>query len=181
MTEPTGKSRIPEFKSPEEEVAFWDTHDTTEFENEWKEVKIKFDVPLVHVLQVELAAKVIDALSAVGQAQGLNASTLARQWLEERLEAEAGVAHIEPKRKAKTRGKQRQDTKGVTAIESTSIDRVRYDDACEELYVHFKQSGEVYVYVGVDQETFDAFMASASKGTFLNTRIKPRFSATKVS
>lgn len=32
------KSRIPRFKSIEEEAAFWDSHDSTEFEDEFVEV-----------------------------------------------------------------------------------------------------------------------------------------------
>ncbi len=33
------KSRIPEFKTIEEEAEFWDTHDSTEFEDEFTEVE----------------------------------------------------------------------------------------------------------------------------------------------
>ena len=36
------KSRIPEFSSIEEEAEFWDTHDTTEFEDEFKPVQVRF-------------------------------------------------------------------------------------------------------------------------------------------
>ncbi len=44
-TEAHGK--IPAFSSIEEEAAFWDTHDTTEFSEEWTpvEVKIGGDLP----------------------------------------------------------------------------------------------------------------------------------------
>jgi hypothetical protein len=34
------KSRIPEFKSREEEAAFWDTHDFTDYLDEMKPVKV---------------------------------------------------------------------------------------------------------------------------------------------
>ena len=36
------KSRIPEFKTIEEEAEFWDTHDTTDYEDEFKPVKVRF-------------------------------------------------------------------------------------------------------------------------------------------
>ena len=36
------KSRIPHFNSIEEEAEFWDTHDSTEFEDEWEEVTEDF-------------------------------------------------------------------------------------------------------------------------------------------
>ena len=36
------KSRIPEFSNIEKEAEFWDTHDTTEFEDEFKPVQVRF-------------------------------------------------------------------------------------------------------------------------------------------
>jgi hypothetical protein len=36
-----GTKKIPRFKSRQEEAEFWDTHDTTEFEDEFVEVHIK--------------------------------------------------------------------------------------------------------------------------------------------
>ena len=82
------KSRIPRFRSLAEEAEFWDTHDSTEFEDEFKEVKIRVARPLVHVLAVRLDAKTIDQLAAVGRKKGVGPSTLARMWLLERLERE---------------------------------------------------------------------------------------------
>jgi len=82
------RSRIPRFKSREEEAQFWDTHDTTEFEDEFKEVHIKVAQPLGHILAVRLDAKTITRLGAIGRKKGVGASTLARMWLLERLERE---------------------------------------------------------------------------------------------
>ena len=36
------KSRIPKFSSIEEEAKFWDMHDSTEFEDEFKPVQVRF-------------------------------------------------------------------------------------------------------------------------------------------
>ena len=36
------KSRIAEFSNIEEEAEFWDTPDTTEFEDEFKPVQVRF-------------------------------------------------------------------------------------------------------------------------------------------
>lgn len=36
------KSRISEFSNIEEEAEFWDTHDTAEFEDEFKPVQVRF-------------------------------------------------------------------------------------------------------------------------------------------
>jgi hypothetical protein len=38
--------KIPEFKTEEEEAQFWDEHDTTEYEDEFKTVKIEVDPEL---------------------------------------------------------------------------------------------------------------------------------------
>jgi len=38
----TTKKRIPEFTSIEEEAAFWDTHSTTDYEDEFKPVRVRF-------------------------------------------------------------------------------------------------------------------------------------------
>jgi len=82
------KSLIPRFKSREEEAHFWDTHSTTEFEDEFVEVKIEVARPLIHTLAVRMDAKTIDRLAAVGRKKGIGPSTLARMWLLERLDQE---------------------------------------------------------------------------------------------
>ncbi len=86
----TRKTKSTRFKSREEEAEFWDTHDTTEFEDEFVEVKLEVARPLDHVLAVRMDAKTIDRLAAVGRKKGLGPSTLARMWLLERLEQENG-------------------------------------------------------------------------------------------
>jgi hypothetical protein len=83
-----GKAKIPRFKNLDEEAEFWETHDTTQFEDEFKEVRVKVARPLSHILAVRLDARTIDRLAEVGRAKGLGPSTLARMWLLERLEQE---------------------------------------------------------------------------------------------
>jgi len=80
--------RIPQFKNLDEEAEFWETHSTTEFEDEFEEVKLKVARPLGHILAVRLDARTIDRLAEAGRAKGLGPSTLARMWLLERLEQE---------------------------------------------------------------------------------------------
>lgn len=79
------RSRIPKFKSYEEEAEWWDTHDTTEFEDEFKPVKLEFAKPLVHILGVRLDAKTIDLLAKLGSEMGVGPSTLVRMWVMEKL------------------------------------------------------------------------------------------------
>lgn len=79
------KSRIPNFKSYEEEANWWDTHDTTEFEDEFKPVKLEVVKPLIHILGVRLDAKTIDHLSELGNEMRIGPSTLVRMWIMEKL------------------------------------------------------------------------------------------------
>jgi len=87
MTNPkeTKRSRIPRFKSVQEEAEFWDTHDTTEFEDEFKESATEFARPLDHILAVRLEAKTISQLARVAERLGIGPSTLVRMWVIERL------------------------------------------------------------------------------------------------
>ena len=81
------KSKIPNFKTIQEEAAFWDTHDFTEFEDELKDVEIIFDLkkPRTETLVVRLQKGLKKKLEHVARNKGLNASTLTRMWIVERL------------------------------------------------------------------------------------------------
>ncbi len=85
-----GRSRIPKFKTIEEEAAFWDTHDTTEFEDEFESV----DVILVPAgpkkrVTVRLDEQTFAALRALAQKEGTAPATLARIWITKRVREEA--------------------------------------------------------------------------------------------
>ena len=81
------KSKIPRFKSYEEEANWWDTHDTTEFEDEFKPVKLEFEKPLEHILGVRLDSKTLTQLTKLGSDIGIGPSTLVRMWVLEKLKA----------------------------------------------------------------------------------------------
>lgn len=51
------KPRIPEFSSLEEEAQFWDTHDITEFEDEFHPVQVRFAKKLSKALKSVLTQK----------------------------------------------------------------------------------------------------------------------------
>jgi hypothetical protein len=59
-------------------------------------------------------------------------------------------------------------------VDSSVIARIGYDEKAEEAYVEF-HSSNVYVYSGMSPGVFVEFAEAESKGTFLNTVIKPRF------
>lgn len=84
------KSKIPNFKTYEEEANFWDTHDITDFEDETEDVEIVFDLdkPRDKTLIVRLQKELRDKLEKTARAKGLNVSTLARMWLIEKLQSQ---------------------------------------------------------------------------------------------
>ena len=81
------KSRIPDFKTYEEEANFWDTHEFTEFEDELKDVEIVFDLerPKEETLVVRLQKNFKEKLEKLAERRGVSLSTLARILLTERL------------------------------------------------------------------------------------------------
>ena len=80
------KSSIPTFRSEAEEARFWDTHDTTEFLNEFKPAKLTFAKPKPKVLvSIRLAKPDVALLRRVAARKGLGYGSLIRMWLTERL------------------------------------------------------------------------------------------------
>lgn len=82
-----GTSRIPTFKSIEDAAEFWDTHDSTEFEDEFEVVT---DVEIVGIryhnaISMKLDEAALAALDERAAARGMGAATLAREWVLERL------------------------------------------------------------------------------------------------
>jgi KTSC domain len=65
------------------------------------------------------------------------------------------------------------------AVESRSVAKIGYDPAAEAAYVEF-HGGGLYAYHGVPPSVYDELLSADSKGTFVNTAIKPRYSVRKV-
>ncbi len=101
------KSKIPEFETLEEAAEFWDTHDSTEFEDEFEEVEIKFVRPLQHAIELDVDTPLLDALFAFARAHGVPFDELVRRWIAEGLAREAAPAASPPARRAgaKTKAK----------------------------------------------------------------------------
>jgi hypothetical protein len=60
----------------------------------------------------------------------------------------------------------------VQYLDSSSIAWVHYDAAVRVLYVCFRESNEVYLYLDVKQQTYEQLIAAESRGAFLNREIK---------
>ncbi len=83
-------SRIPQFASREDEAAWWDSHDITDYLDELKPVRVRFAKNLSEGLTVRLDPETMQALRERAKHQGIGPTTLIRMWVMERLRAEAG-------------------------------------------------------------------------------------------
>jgi hypothetical protein len=83
------RGRIPAFNNVEEEAAFWDTHDFTDYAQESTPVQITVGPELAERPTLRLDQTDREALARRAKAMGIGPSTLARMWLKERLRQEA--------------------------------------------------------------------------------------------
>lgn len=83
-------SRIPQFATREEEAAWWDTHDVTDYLDELKPIRVRFAKNLSEGLTVRLDPKTMQELRERARRQGIGPTTLIRMWVMERLRAEVG-------------------------------------------------------------------------------------------
>ena|SRR5215467_8121469 len=83
------KSRIPTFKTIEEEAAFWDTHSSEEFADELTPVEDVQFVPArsKKALTVRFDEDTFEELSREAREKGIGPSTLARMLILEHLRA----------------------------------------------------------------------------------------------
>ena len=82
----TKKSRIPKFKNIQEEAEFWDTHDTTDYEDEFKPVKVKFAKNLSQGITVRFDKTTLANLRSQARQKGVGPTTLIRMWVLEHLQ-----------------------------------------------------------------------------------------------
>lgn len=77
------RAPLPNFKSLEEEVEFWETHSLADYRDYWREVKnVKIDlVPRRLNLEDELAQKI----NKVARQRGVSSETLMNLWLQQKL------------------------------------------------------------------------------------------------
>jgi predicted DNA binding CopG/RHH family protein len=89
------KEPIPQFKTIAEEAEFWDTHDTTDFEDEFTPVKVRFAKHLSEGITIRLDPGTLAQLRSRAHEKGLGPTTLARMWILERLQRHEAVAPVD--------------------------------------------------------------------------------------
>ncbi len=84
---------IPSFRNYEEEVAFWDSHDITEFTEETVPVNVRSTPGLTKQLMIRLDEETDRTLEAMAAAEDIKKSTLIRKiiktWLRQQQERHA--------------------------------------------------------------------------------------------
>jgi len=99
------KSRIPDFKTIQEEADFWDSHSTAEFEDEWEPMEGPLEVLMYRAapkkaLTVRLEPDLIEMLGEVARTKGVGSSTLARMWIMDQLRS----ARVRPPKRKRSKG-----------------------------------------------------------------------------
>jgi predicted HicB family RNase H-like nuclease len=82
----TQKGSIPEFKSRDEEAAWFETH-MADFWEEAKPVKVRFAKNLSAGLNIRLDPDSLEQLRTVAHKKGIGPTTQARIWIMEHLNA----------------------------------------------------------------------------------------------
>ena len=82
----TNSRKIPEFRSFEEEAKFWDTHDTTDFLDRFRPVTVIYRPGNnVESLTIKLTSDMKSELASYARKSHMGVSSLAREWIIERL------------------------------------------------------------------------------------------------
>lgn len=87
------KSRIPAFKSIEEEAEWFDTHDLGDYQDEFKTVKVKFAKNLSEGVTVRFDPVTSNKLRVEAHQKGIGPTTLIRMWVLERLSSGSGTGY----------------------------------------------------------------------------------------
>lgn len=74
--------KIPKFKSLKEEREFWDTHDSTDYLDDFEVTKdVVFVRPKKEVISLRLEPKIINKLKELADKEGLPPTTYARMLI----------------------------------------------------------------------------------------------------
>lgn len=83
------RSKIPKFKTKEEEAKFWDTHSFADYWDEFEDVDLKVELhkPKEETLVLRLQKNIKNKLDRIAKDKGLSISSLARMWIMEKLQS----------------------------------------------------------------------------------------------
>ena len=83
--------KVPKFKNLKEEREFWDSHDSTDFLNDFTPTKdVVFVRPKKEVISLRLEPKIVKKLREMADKEGLPPTTYARMLIIKGIRAQAG-------------------------------------------------------------------------------------------
>ncbi len=85
MEKPMNRTKIPTIDSIQELAKFWDTHDLTDFEDEFEEVEESV-FELQTELVVHLQPKELEALQILAKTRDISPAILIREWVLEHID-----------------------------------------------------------------------------------------------
>jgi predicted DNA binding CopG/RHH family protein len=87
--------KIPTFKNEDEEREFWATHDTTEYHDLSKAVRVSFPnlKPSTVLTSIRLPAWLMNALKGIANKKDVPAQSLMKMYLSEKVEEEMRSVH----------------------------------------------------------------------------------------
>lgn len=83
------KTRLPSFKSLEDESDYWDKHSLTEHLDEFKATRMKLRGPVKHLLSIRIDMNLVRRIRRIAESRGTPYQTLMHRWLHERADQEA--------------------------------------------------------------------------------------------
>lgn len=84
------KKRIPDFESEEDEMEFWDTHNSADYWDDTEPVEgVTFPKPRLKQISLRIAPTQIERLKKLAATKGIGYQTMIRIWITERLATEA--------------------------------------------------------------------------------------------
>jgi lysyl-tRNA synthetase class 2 len=60
-------------------------------------------------------------------------------------------------------------------VASSTVSAVGYDETTGELFIVYRRTGEIYVYLDVPAAEYERLLNAQSKGAYLNMRIKGHY------
>ena len=90
MTNNEQTQRIPEFESRQEMAEWFDTHDFLDYPDEFREVpeeEVRVSPVLSQTLTIRLSSSLFEELRNQAEERGVEATTLAKMWVVERLQS----------------------------------------------------------------------------------------------
>ena len=86
------KSRVPVFKSIEEEAVFWDTHSVLDYLENFGTPQFVSKKAQTQGITVRFEQETLSQLRACAKEQGIGPTTLMRMWVLERLREARNIA-----------------------------------------------------------------------------------------